>query len=382
MRKSLLLLLALLSSVGTLNAQGLNKSAHNKCKLRSGIDYKDCYLYYSQIQPKIDKSNIPSRDVNQPLIDNLYSYGEPSADIADKEFLRLHFELMNAYWLERANKKSLTFPTPILRLDDGILIGCGKKLVAKYPNIYCPESNEITLNVKPLIKGFTDKKNLNLSYLSLAILAHEFGHHVNHHIGREQYLDNEENEADWKAGKYLAYVISNQLMPLEGFTKGANLFFSVGDFHLLSEHDNPKNRFNAFMNGFNHESMGVGNFAGEWLQDTNETFSKKIGQDYGIRRRSLYFDVYRFEIERGRQIAGNIFAGVIGVINCSQGSQETCANSLLLQGQAKPEGWFRERKLTIDCYSKTFDLKDDGFKRQSIRSDRKGQAQYLARKYC
>ena len=48
---------------------------------------------------------------------------------------------------------------------------------------------------------------------------------------------------------------------------------------MLSKHDNPKNRFNAFMNGFNDESMGVGSFAGEWLQDTNETFSKRIGKE-------------------------------------------------------------------------------------------------------
>ena len=41
---------------------------------------------------------------------------------------------------------------------------------------------------------------------------------------------------------------------------------------------------------------------------------------------NLYFDVYRFEIERGRQVAGNILAGVIGAINCSQGSKEECAN--------------------------------------------------------
>ena len=96
----------------------------------------------------------------------------------------------------------------------------------------------------------------------------------------------------------------------------------------------------------------------------------------------MYFDVYRFEIERGRQIAGNIFAGVIGAINCSQGSKEGCAHSLLRQGQAKPEGWFRKRQLIIHCKSNTFDIKGDGFKTQSISSDRKGQAQYLSKRYC
>ena len=128
--------------------------------------------------------------------------------------------------------------------------------------------------------------------------------------------------------------------------------------------------------------MGVGNFVSGWLQDTNETFSKRVGKSYGIRDSNLYFDFYRFEIERGRQIAGNVFTGVIGAINCSQGSKEDCANSLLRQGQAKPEGWFRKRKLIIHCTSNTFDIKGDGFKTQSISSDRKGQAQYLSKNYC
>tara|TARA_Y100001968_G_C19396946_1_gene738863 strand:+ start:328 stop:1473 length:1146 start_codon:yes stop_codon:yes gene_type:complete len=380
--KFLLLLLSLISSASTFNAEELNILAHKKCKLRSGSDYNDCYRYFSNLDLNGVKNNSSSSDSNQELIVNLKSYGEPSAVVVDKEFLRLHFDLMYAYWIERANKIGANFPAPILRMDDGYLMGCGRKEISKYPNIYCSESSEITLEVRPLIKGLTDRKNLNLNYLSLAILAHEFGHHVNHHIGRQMYLYNEENEADWRAGKYLAYLIHNNLMPLEGFTKNANLFFSVGDFHLLSTHDNPKNRFNAFMNGFNDESMGFGIFAGGWVQDTNHTFSKRVSKGTGIKGGNLYFDVYRFEIERGRQIAGNIFAGVIGVINCSQGSKKECTDSLRLQGQAKPEGWFRERKMMIDCSSKTFDIIGDGFKTQSINADRKGQAQYLARSHC
>ncbi len=380
--KYLLLLLSLITSVSSLSADELNKWAHKKCKLRSGTDYKDCYLYYSRIYTERIQNNSSLSDSNQHLIVNPHGYGEPSAETVDKEFLRLHFELMKEYWLERAKKRGSTFPAPILHLNEGYLIGCGKKQISKYPNIYCPETGEITIDVRPLIKGFTDKKNLNLSYLSLAVLAHEFGHHVNYHIGRERYRNNEENEADWRAGKYIAYAISKNLIPLEGLTKGANLFFSVGDFYILSKHDNPKNRFNAFMNGFNDESMGVGSFAGNWLQDTHKTFSKIVRKSYSFQDKKLYFNVYRFEIERGRQIAGNLFTGIIGAINCSQGSKEDCARSLLIQGQAKPEGWFRKRKLIINCTSNSFDIKGDGFKSQSISSDRKGQAQYLSKRYC
>lgn len=380
--KPLFLLLSLISSVSAFSAEEINITAHKKCKLRSGNDYKDCYIYYSRIEKKRIKSDSSLMKSDLPLINSLRNYGEPTAYITDKQFLRLHFKLMYAYWHNIAKKRGSTLPPPILRLDSGYLIGCGKKPISKYPNIYCTESSEITIDPRPLIKGLTDKKNLNLSYLSLAILSHEFGHHVNHHIGREKYLNNEENEADWRAGKYFAYAISKNLIPLKGLTKNANLFFSIGDFHMLSKHDNPKNRFNAFMKGFNDESMGVGTITDGWLQDTKETFSRRDHRKSNFKSETLYFDVFRFEIERGRQVAGNIIAGVIGAINCSQGTKEECANSLLIQGQAKPEGWFRERKLILDCQNKIFDVKGDGFKPQQISADRKGQAQYLYKRYC
>ena len=136
------------------------------------------------------------------------------------------------------------------------------------------------------------------------------------------------------------------------------------------------------MNGFNDESMGIGSFAGEWLQDTNETFSKRIHKSSNVNTEMLYFDVYRFEIDRSRQITGNIFAGIIGVLNCSQGSKEDCANSLLYQGKAMPEGWFRKQRMIIQCQNNTFDIEGDEFKSQPINSDRKGQAQYLSQRDC
>ncbi len=380
--KCLLLLLYLIISLDALSAEEINQVAHRKCKFRSGNDYKDCYRYYSRVYPIRESNPVPSSSKQQSLIGNLQEYGEPSSAIADENFLRLHFKLMYAYWVKHAQKRGSNLPIPILRLDDGYLLGCGKRPVSKSPNIYCPESNEITLDARPLIKGFSDRSNLNLNYLSVAILSHEFGHHVNQHIGREKYLGNEEDEADWKAGKYLAYVISNKLMPLEGLTTGANLFFSVGDFHLQSKHGNPKGRFKAFMKGFNDESMGIGSFAGEWLQDTNETFSRRVHKSYRLNTEKLYFDVYRFEIDRSRQITGNIFAGVIGVLSCSQGNKEDCAQSLLIQGKAKPEGWFKKQKMVIHCKSNTFDIEGDEFESQSINSDRKGQAQYLSQRNC
>ena len=86
--------------------------------------------------------------------------------------------------------------------------------------------------------------------------------------------------------------------------------------------------------------------------------------------------VYRFEVERGGQIAGNLFSAALGVLNCGfGGSSRACAGALARQGQAMPDGWFRLRKLQLNCYNGVFDILGDGIKRQRIAADRKGQAQ-------
>ena len=45
-----------------------------------------------------------------------------------------------------------------------------------------------------------------------------------------------------------------------------------------------------------------------------------------------------------------------------------------------PDGWFRLRKLQLNCYNGVFDILGDGIKRQRISADRKGQAQRIAKR--
>ena len=97
---------------------------------------------------------------------------------------------------------------------------------------------------------------------------------------------------------------------------------------------------------------------------------------------ALTAKVYRFEIERGKQIAGNLFSAVLGVINCRSGSSGACANALLNQGQAMPEGWYRLRTMRIDCERGDFDIDNDGIRRQPWERDRKGQAAVIAARAC
>ena len=96
-----LLLSLIINSIGSLNAGELNTMAHKQCESREGTDYKDCYTYFSRIYPERDTNNATSLDANQPLILKLLIYGEPSAYITDQDFLKLHFDSMHAYWLER-----------------------------------------------------------------------------------------------------------------------------------------------------------------------------------------------------------------------------------------------------------------------------------------
>lgn len=98
--------------------------------------------------------------------------------------------------------------------------------------------------------------------------------------------------------------------------------------------------------------------------------------------RRVTAEVYRFEIERSRQIAGNLFSAVLGVVSCGTGSSSSSANALKQQGKAKPEGWYRLRTMRIDCQRGTFDIDGDGIRRHPLKGDRKKQAAVIAAVSC
>ena len=95
------------------------------------------------------------------------------------------------------------------------------------------------------------------------------------------------------------------------------------------------------------------------------------------------FDVYRFEIERAGQVVGNALSAIAGVAICANGSTQACANTILFgQGKAKPQGWYRKRKLILSCSTGVFDIEGDGIKAQLVEADEKSQAQALRSRYC
>jgi len=302
-------------------------------------------------------------------------------------YLEAHHTLLGLYWRQVAKDRVEDLPAVTLLRGNARFSDCGK---GRRPNAYCPESNEISLSTRGMqrTQRFSQTRE---QLLALTVLAHEWGHHVNHHSNRGTYSRREEDAADWRAGRYLAWLMQNDALSVKGFTDAANLFFSIGDFHLNSPHNNPKARYQAFIAGV-ADDWEPGMIHGGWSMDTPETFSRvtnrrgsrssAMGDNTPRGPRRVTAEVYRFEIERGRQIAGNLFSAVLGVVSCGTGSSSSCANALQQQGKAKPEGWYRLRTMRIDCQRGTFDIDGDGIRRQPLKGDRKKQAAVIAARSC
>ena len=300
-------------------------------------------------------------------------------------YVGAHHKLLGLYWRQVARDRVEDLPLVTLMGRNGRFSGCGR---SRSVNAYCPESNEIILSTRgmPRSQRFS---NVSRHLLALTVLAHEWGHHVNHHSNRGSYSKREEDAADWRAGRYLAWLLDNEALGVKDFTDAANLFFSIGDFHMESPHNNPKARYEAFIAGVGSE-LKPGLRRGGWTMDTPETFSRVTNRK-GNRRgedenpagpKTVRAEVYRFEIERGGQIAGNVFGALLGVVNCGIGSASSCAKSLNQQGKAKPDGWYRLRTMRINCTRKDFDIDGDGIRRQPFQGDRKGQAAVIAARAC
>lgn len=293
-------------------------------------------------------------------------------------YVQTHHELLDLYWRHLASDAAPDMQRVTLLPRGSRFSACGR---ARARNAYCPESAEIILEPQSIDKRQTLSRNVRQRLIALTILAHEWGHHVNHSSSRGAFSNREEDAADWRAGRYLAWLMDNGALSVKDFTDAANLFFSIGDFHLQSPHNNPKARYTAFIAGVEAEGVSPERQKG-WVMDTAETFSKVLPLNPESPSKRVQARVYRFEIERGGQIAGNILSGLFGAASCALGSSDRCANSLQQVGKAKPDGWYRLRKLSLDCVNRSFDIEGDGIRRQPLQNDRKGQAQRIANRTC
>lgn len=266
--------------------------------------------------------------------------------------------------------------------------GCGAPVVQHPMAFYCPESREIGLamNLRRSLRAARGRSDQELLLLELAILAHEWGHHINREQGLGPYrgglgltVRQEELAADWRTGTLIGWLLRTGTIGVDDFTQTANLLFEMGDYERLAtqHHGYPRDRFDAFVRGMGSQ-IELGRRLGSWTVDTAETFSRPLGGEGNTR----LYEVRRFEINREGQITTNVLGGLLGAASCLWGSREQCLGMALQQGKGRADGRYTRRQLTLDCATGRFDVSDDTFQPQPLSRDGKGQAAVLAARDC
>ena len=302
-----------------------------------------------------------------------------------RRYLNAAHDLLHRYWSTREQPKLL--------FAGDAAEGCGVGRIEHPMAFYCPPSLQIAmgLNLRRSVRTARGKTDQELLLLDLAVLAHEWGHHVNREQGRGPYkgglgltVKQEELAADWRTGVFLGWLLNSGALGVEDFTQTANLLFEMGDYELISlqHHGFPKERFEALTRGIASQ-VQVGQRLGAWSVDSREAFSRPLpadGLDQQLGRRR--YAVQRFEIDRSQQIATNVLGGLLGAASCIWGDQQQCLGMAMQQGQGRAIGSYTSRELTIDCAGGRFDVSDDPFGSQPLQRDGKGQAAVLANRDC
>jgi len=302
-----------------------------------------------------------------------------------QRYLRAAHDLLHRHWGSREQ--------PALLFAGDTAKGCGETRVEHPMAFYCPPSKEIAmaLNLRRSVRSARGKSDADLLLLDLAVLAHEWGHHVNREQGRGPYsgglgltVKQEELAADWRTGVFLGWLMGHGALGVEDFAQTANLMFEMGDYERISfqHHGFPKERFEALTRGLASQ-LTVGQRLGPWTVDSQEAFSRPLppdplDQQLGRRR----YQVQRFEIDRSQQIATNVLGGLLGAASCVWGNQQQCLGMAMEQGKGRAHGSYTRRELTLFCGSGGFDVSEDDFGVQPLRRDGKGQAAVLAARDC
>ena len=316
------------------------------------------------------------------------------ADLRQRYLLAAH-DFLYRYWQQEAQKQGKTLEKPQLLFAGDRAQGCGVNRIAHPMAFYCPDSLQIAmaLDLRRGTKASRGKGDQELLPMELAVLAHEWGHHVNRSLGRGPYrngfsltVQQEELAADWRTGILMGWLLSQGTLALDDFTAAANLMFEIGDYERISvqHHGYPKDRFTALTEGLASQ-LKPGLRLGEWTVDTRESFSRPIagggpaGADPLVPRS---YDVRRFEIDRSGQIGSNVFGVVLGAASCIWGDRQQCLGAALDQGKGRAYGTYTNRTLVLHCADRSFDVTNDNFDRQPIARDGKGQTAVLAERDC
>ncbi len=315
-------------------------------------------------------------------------------DLRRRYLLAAH-EFLYRYWRQEAQKQGKTLEKPQLLFAGDRPEGCGVNRIEHPMAFYCPTSLQIAmaLDLRRTTKAARGRSDQELLPMELAVLAHEWGHHVNRALGRGPYrkgfgltVQQEELAADWRTGILMGWLLSQELLTLDDFTAAANLMFEIGDYERISvqHHGYPKDRFMALTEGLASQ-IKPGQRIGAWTVDTRESFSRPSadgGQRGADPLAPRPYDVRRFEIDRNAQIGSNVFGVVLGAANCMWGDRKQCLGAALDQGKGRAYGTYTKRTLVLHCGDRSFDVTNDSFDRQPVARDGKGQASVLAERDC
>lgn len=312
--------------------------------------------------------------------------GEGSGSELRRRYLESAHELLYRYWSAQAAAQGKTVDRPGLLFAGDRTEGCGGGVVQHPMAFYCPQTREIAMamNLRKAVRSARGLGDRDLLSLDLAVLAHEWGHHVNRSLGLGPYrggmgltVKQEELASDWRTGIVLGWLLANGAMGIDDFTRSANLMFELGDYERVApgHHGYPRDRFEALTAGLATQ-LSPGQRLGEWTVDTRETFSRPLSAE--PRR----YEVRRFEIDRSSQVATNLLGGLLGAASCIWGSTDQCLGMAMQQGKGRAYGRYTTRQLQLDCASGRFDVSDDQFEPQPIDRDGKRQAPVLAQRDC
>ena len=316
------------------------------------------------------------------------------ADLRRSYLLAAH-ELLYRYWRQQAEKQGKALEQPQLLFAGDGAQGCGVNRIEHPMAFYCPTSLQIAmaLDLRRGTKAARGKSDQELLPMELAVLAHEWGHHVNRSLGLGPYrtgfaltVQQEELAADWRTGILMGWLLSQGTLALDDFTTAANLMFEIGDYERISgqHHGYPKDRFTALTEGLASQ-VKPGQRLGEWSVDTRESFSRPreaAGPAPVDPLAPRSYEVRRFEIDRSGQIASNVFGAVFGAASCIWGNRQQCLGAALDQGKGKAYGTYTNSTLVLYCGDRSFDVINDTFDRQPLGRDGKGQAAVLAARDC
>lgn len=157
---------------------------------------------------------------------------------------------LDKFWTMTARDNGLAYSSPKVRLfqaGDLVISPCGNEIVGGH--MYCPQNSTIYLDLSAKSDAsFARLWRQDRDFAVVAIVAHEWGHHVQRQLGLMQgrSVRQTELQADCMAGLYARYAeLTGKLDPGD-LDEGVAIALESGD----ASHGTGRERSQSFMVGY------------------------------------------------------------------------------------------------------------------------------------